>query len=596
MLMSGAALSLPMRRSGPQPEPRGESFVPVVSDGISWTMSADLIDELPPICQPMITGGAPSEVAETIKTGPHRTVYRLSLSGGRFYLKHFRVADWKAQLQNLVRPSKAEREWRAARTIALLGLPTFEPVALGRLHRAGLLRDSFLVSREIPDTVPLDKFVFDSLSPPAGSRLSPESACRKRDLRPRLAVVLGKLAARLHRAGVEHADFHAGNLLVHVGSDGSPALWLIDLHKVSFHRRLTTRQRFQNLALLHQFFAGKSTRTDRLRFYRAYQEEWLSGAPGSGGALSQAEIETLEHLLSAAAREGWIRADRAWRRGNRHVQRRDCGSVACRGLATLNVAWLDAVRDDPERLYRDNLVRWHKQTAKRRIAEVGLPPASSSSCDTAFLKCIEHHGRRRRWLALFRLSPVRRSWELGNALLRRGIDTPRPLLFVERGDLTPRRDYLLTESVPDSIGLAEFFAERWTAMNSGQRREWLHSHLGRLARQMRRLHDSGFDHRDLKFSNILVARDPADPRIWFLDLDGVRVWGRLPGRRAAQNLARIYVSALLMKLPGNAACLRFLKWYLADRYSGEWKWWWRRIARLSQAKISGNLRRGRALS
>ena len=61
--------------------------------------------------------------------------------------------------------------------------------------------------------------------------------------------------------------------------------------------------------------------------------------------------------------------------------------------------------------------------------------------------------------------------------------------------------------------------------------------------QMRRLHDAGFDHRDLKFANLLVAADPTDPRIWFLDLDGVRVWRRLPARRAVQNLARINVSA-----------------------------------------------------
>ena len=596
MLMSGATLSLPMRRTGPQPELRGESFVPVHGDGVAWTMCADLIDELPAACRPMITGAVPPEGVATVKTGPHRTVYRLSLASGVYYLKHFRVADWKAQLQNLVRPSKAEREWRAARTIAQLGLPTFESVALGRLHRAGLVRDSFLVNREIPETVPLDTFVLDNFSPIAVAHDSRESACRQSNLRGRLAIALGNLTARLHRAGVEHADFHAGNLLVRVGPDGLPALWLIDLDRVYFHHRLTSQQRFQNLALLHQFFAAKLTRSDRLRFYRAYQAEWLRGAPPIESDAPQAGMNDLECLLSAAARQGWLRADRAWRRGNRHVRRRDSGPIACRGLATLSVAWLDAVRDDPERLYRDSLIEWHKQTAKHRVAEVRLPTLSASASATAFLKCIEHHRRRRRWLTPFRLSPVRRSWELGHALLRRGIDTPRPLLFVERGALTPRRDYLLTESVPGSIGLAEFFDDRWPAMNSGQQREWLHSHLGRLARQMRRLHDSGFDHRDLKFSNILVARDPADPRIWFLDLEDVRVWRRLPARRAAQNLARINVSALLNKLPDNADRLRFLKWYLAEAFRGEWKWWWRRIAQLSQAKISGNLRRGRALS
>jgi hypothetical protein len=194
------------------------------------------------------------------------------------------------------------------------------------------------------------------------------------------------------------------------------------------------------------------------------------------------------------------------------------------------------------------------------------------------------------------MSAVRRSWELGHALLRRGIDTPMPLLFVERQARQSRRQYLLTEAVPETVGAAEFVETQWRAMSAAGRRDWLESHARRLAQQMRRLHDAGFDHRDLKFANLLVARDPADPRVWLIDLEGVRVWRRLPAGRAVQNLARINVSALVMRIRGNAARLRFLKWYLGANWPGEWKWWWRRVARLSHEKISDNRRRGRRLS
>ena len=84
---------------------------------------------------------------ETVKTGPHRTVYRLSLALGEFYLKHFRINNWKTLLLNALRPTKADLEWNAALRIARLGLPTFEPVALGQIRRAGLVADSFLVSK-----------------------------------------------------------------------------------------------------------------------------------------------------------------------------------------------------------------------------------------------------------------------------------------------------------------------------------------------------------------------------------------------------------------------------------------------------------------
>jgi tRNA A-37 threonylcarbamoyl transferase component Bud32 len=572
----------------------------VECDGVAWTMRGDLVDELLAACSTVIAGAGSRNAAQTIKTGPHRTVYRLSLPAGEFYLKHFRVADVKALLRNLTRPSRADLEWRAARNIARLGLPTFEPVAVGRVCRGGFVCDSFLVGREIPRTTPLDHLLSAELTGADPAKPPRETAHRQSELRQQLIVALGELAARLHRAGVEHCDFHAGNILVRLGQEGLPALWLIDLHKVHFRHGLSTRQRFRNLALLHQFFAGKSTRSDRRRFYCAYQQEWLRSAPPvempTERRSQRAAIARLERRLFEAAQAGWIRADRVWRRGNRHVRRRNSASASCRGLARLEATWLDGVRDDPERLFQDGLVKWHKQSAEHRVAEIRLPVGSSSGCATAFLKCVEPQTGWRQWLAPFRFSPLRRSWEFGHAFLRRGIDTPCPLLLIEQGNSTARRCYLLTEAVPESCALPQFFATQWPALSAAGRRDWLALHLARLAQQLQRLHESGFDHRDLKFSNLLVAADPADPRIWFLDLEGVRVWRPLPAFRRAQNLARINVSALLVGVPGHADRLRFLKWYLGDRFGKEWKWWWRRIAQLSQAKMASHRRLGRVLS
>ncbi len=83
-------------------------------------------------------------------------------------------------------------------------------------------------------------------------------------------AAVGELSGfELHLAGVEHADFHAANILVRLEPDGaSRGLWLIDLHRVYFRSGLSDEQRFRNLAFLHQFFTGKSTKADRLRFHR----------------------------------------------------------------------------------------------------------------------------------------------------------------------------------------------------------------------------------------------------------------------------------------------------------------------------------------
>src|SRR5262245_19737112 len=45
-----------------------------------------------------------------VKHGPHRTVYHVVLPKLDFYLKHNRLADCRARLRELVRPSKARSE------------------------------------------------------------------------------------------------------------------------------------------------------------------------------------------------------------------------------------------------------------------------------------------------------------------------------------------------------------------------------------------------------------------------------------------------------------------------------------------------------
>jgi serine/threonine protein kinase len=253
------------------------------------------------------------------------------------------------------------------------------------------------------------------------------------------------------------------------------------------------------------------------------------------------------------------------------------------------------VRDDPEQLLATNVVAWHKRTSKRRVAEIQLYSRLATPNGTAFFKCIEHQSTWRRWLGRFRDSPVRKGWEVGHALLRRLIDTPRPILFVEVAAPVSHKYYLLTEAIPESTNLTDFLNARWTELPIAERQTWLDRHRDRLASQVRRLHDGGFDHRDLKFANLLVSKNISDPRIWFIDLDGIRTWKRLPEERAVQNLARICVSAQAHELASLSNRLRFLNQYLGDRSAHDWKWWWRKIGLASERKLATNKRRGRAV-
>jgi tRNA A-37 threonylcarbamoyl transferase component Bud32 len=558
-----------------------------------------------------------------IKHGPHRTVYRLDLPDGTFYLKHFRIADWKAWLRNAVRACPSELERRAVDRVAAAGLATMDVVAIGKTLRAGVVTDSFLISREIPDAVQLDDFLLTTFR-----ELSP---LRQARLRQRMAVELGSLAARMHEAGLWHVDFHAGNVLVELGEGDQPRLWLIDLHAAKFRRSLSRRQRLANIAALHQFFAGRITRTDRLRFWRAYdggrwtvdggrwsedrgsrmEDDTIPSVHHAPSTVHHRRLSSLDSYFAATAESGWQRADRAWARGNRHVRKLDTPTAHCRGLATLDVTWLKSLRDDPEQLF-SAATRWCKQTHTRRVAAVSLP--NHVGAGGGFWKCLETRGRAVRLLARFRWSPVRRAWEMGHALLRRNIPTPRPLMFVERDDGNVQRLYLLTEAVPETITLEQLVSTLAVTPESLGRDgsdgcELVHN----LADIVRRLHAAGFDHRDLKWSNVLIQNEglvtlaphprPLSPcrgegrhGVWLLDLDAVRQWRWLPRFRRVQNLSRLAVSSLQHAAVRRTDRLRFLRHYLGDRFAAEWKSWWRQIACRAESKIERNRRVGRPVS
>src|SRR5262249_45029751 len=73
-------------------------------------------------------------LARVVKHGPHRPVSRARLPGLDFPLKHYRLADNRAWLRQLVRPSQARAEFTRALAVAARDVPTAVPLALGE-HR-----------------------------------------------------------------------------------------------------------------------------------------------------------------------------------------------------------------------------------------------------------------------------------------------------------------------------------------------------------------------------------------------------------------------------------------------------------------------------
>jgi tRNA A-37 threonylcarbamoyl transferase component Bud32 len=196
----------------------------------------------------------------------------------------------------------------------------------------------------------------------------------------------------------------------------------------------------------------------------------------------------------------------------------------------------------------------------------------------------------------FRRSRARRGWELGRALLARGIATPRPLAACETRDHRFfRASYLATEWIAGGENL-HLFGWRLADDPAGRRLRWASRCAVSLGRLLGRMHAAGVVHRDLKAANLLAVQQHEDVAVYLVDLDGVRIARRASWRRRARDLARLAAGLQAHPWVTPSVCRRFLRAYLAEFPPGtpaSWKTFWRRIARHAQNHVRRQQRRGR---
>ncbi len=530
----------------------------------------------------------------TIKTGPHRVVYRADLPEGTVFVKHFKVPGWRELFRQWFRRGKGRNEGKRAVRLASIGVPTITPIALGEQRLKKFLFENYLITPEIPGLVPLDAFL-EGRFPDLPAHLR---GCVRRDLARQLA----ELTARLHEAGFVHQDFHPGNLLVGLEADGSLRLAMIDLDALRVRRNLGWRDAEANLALLNHYFWLRCGRADRHRFLLAY----LAARSGP-----RPDVRRFARRIECATR-AW--AERLWRRWGRRCrgtnkyfqiqQGRHAWGITARELDPETVA---SLMDDLDAPFRDADAVVLKDSRTTTVAELTLPVAGRPT------RVIYKRFNRKKWLdpilALLRPTRAWRAWQAGQHLVSRAVPTPRNLAYFRRSkpglrllphQFLPHDSYLITLKAEPTITLADFIDQVLPALNPDRRRAAIRAMTRALARLIRTLHDRSLSQRDLKAANILIEGDPLDPepKLCLIDLVGVELRHPIPPGRRAQNLARLHLSLARVPDRTRTDAFRFLRsylpWSLTPR--AERKALWHSIARRSRSKTRRNQRRGRALS
>jgi tRNA A-37 threonylcarbamoyl transferase component Bud32 len=545
--------------------------------------------------------------ARVVKHGPHRTVYHVTLPGLDFHLKHYRLADTRAWLRTWLRPSKARLEFERTRMALARRVPTLTPLAVGETSAAGRQRSCYLVTRTLPDAVPLTNYMEETLP-----TLDPSRRAR---LRQRLAVELGVFLARLHHAGVMYHDLHPGNLLLQLDAIDRPNLYLIDIYDVCFGPPLSWRECRANLIVLNRWFMLRSQRSDRLRCFRAYQAARNRFAQEKGNPPTpwwrrllasikcwpqKREMEhSVQDLERGTLRSNlifWRNLDRRCLGTNRRFRRVRQGDVAGHAVVDLDADLLGHLLDDPDEPFRQAGVRRLKDSPSSTVIEL---ESSGMSGRKLIFKRFAVTTWSDPWVSLLRPTPALRSFVQGHGLDLRCLPTPRPLAVLHRRRHGLRYEgYLLTEKVENACDLVEY-VNRLDELPQKEQITHKRQLIVLVGRLICTLHQRRMSHRDLKAPNLLVRTDPETQAlsVWFIDLVGVRRHRRLRRSRRIQNLTRLHTSFHDHPAITRSDKLRFLRAYLrwGLRSKLGWKTWWKQIESATEEKIARNLSRGRPL-
>jgi tRNA A-37 threonylcarbamoyl transferase component Bud32 len=487
--------------------------------------------------------------AEPLKQSlPGREVVRVRLgqsAGAEVVVKHSTPRGLAEAIKWSWRGSTAVRAFELAQRLRAQGLVTAPPVAAGERRTAGLLRESYLLTEFIGDATPLHLV---------------NAHCADRQRRIGIVRSLARLYAAMHDTGFYHCDPSQANFLVVSQPDGRDAVALVDLDGLRQRREINARAAAGDLRRF--LVRGRVPRRERAWFMVVYSRSRrirvqvrqlvkLIGPLPTGATFPHCALneESLPVTTDPGA-PGDFRESSAPPEGETHSLPR--GGLVWQVRRPLLTGTVEAILTAPD------------EFLKR--AKVLKPSRSSavSAQDGLVLKRYNLRKWRNLFKDLFRGSKARRCFFRALHLELAGIPTARVLAFAEQRCCgIPTRSYLLMEEIPQATSLFGWQGDKQQALQS-------------LARLLARLHDAGFTHRDLKEGNILLngAGEP-----FLVDLDGVRYVRKVEHAWAAADLARLAASASAERRVTRTDFARFLDAYGRMRRHGDWRFWWREIAR-----------------
>jgi len=319
--------------------------------------------------------------------------------------------------------------------------------------------------------------------------------------------------ARLNEAGIFQKDLHLGNFLI-----SGDKVFPLDTASMKFEPHPVNKIRsLRQLAVLSWYVPGEIRAEVMPGLLNIY-------AGTRGWKFTAGETQTIEsYMKKHIRREIKRQLKKTLRSSGRQVR--------------IKMNGLTAVFD---KTFYENLDAIHFLSKIDGLMETGK---ILKSRPTSFLSCININGNgvvikrynnKGLWHSIrqsFRTSRAKRSWLHGHRLAMLGVNTPKPLAYIEKriGPLL-WKSYILTghvrgHNLADALGDPNI---------TGQKKQDLHRQIQEL---MTALHNNRVTHGDFKPTNFVITQDS----VYVTDLDAMKVHlcGPLFSKRCSKDIRRL---------------------------------------------------------
>lgn len=268
-----------------------------------------------------------------------------------------------------------------------------------------------------------------------------------------------------------------------------------------------------------------------------------------------------------------------------------CGEVADAGQGVeLWRPFLEQLLRDPAQLPGYAAL---KCSADRRVITAATAPLQYGSAVCRYVRVCGASVL----LDRLRGSPARRDMRRTCALATAGIDTPGPLALIERHGRVSE-SWLITLYFERAVDLDRLVLMELPSLSPRKRRSVKLAAARAVADLFARLERSGWRHRDLKASNVLLNHGDEndeffEPRAFIVDVEGLR--RRRPWNGSAGREGMVRLAASLLGSPGvtRADYARTLRFYLkaCGRSESQWRGLYRDLSRAAEQYVRSAKRR-----